>query len=341
MIRRRLGLFLGIGAVVAALVVVIAGQGVNPANTLPRLVSGTSGGKVIHVDFVSAVNLPLGARVLSRGAQVGTLEDIELVPDAARLTLSLAPEAQVPKGSRAELRQTTILGDIYVALVPPAEQTSVYLEDGDSIPLSDTDPGPQIEDIITNLADFMAAGSIMRVQDAIREVNASVDVPGGDLAGASRVGAETIADLAAGTNELDAMIASLQRSTTSIASDSASLGKAFGTEGQFGIGAVFGAVDGGFKLIAGVDNLNAGLMWLVPRLAQLNPFLDRLVPILRSYSESSTELAGNGGKLVGLYNNQLAPFAANGAVALDRVSVGDSDTTRSVTSVLRMMGALR
>ncbi|MGW4479507.1 MlaD family protein [Rhodococcus triatomae] len=341
MIRRRLGLIVGIGAVVAALGVVFAGQGVNPANTLPRLVAGGSGGKEIHVDFVSVVNLPLGARVLSRGAQIGTLEDIELVSDAARLTLSLSPQAQVPKGSKAELRQTTILGDIYVALVPPSEQTTEYLEDGDAIPLSDTDPGPQIEDIITNLADFMAAGSIMRVQDAVREVNASVDVPGGDLPGASRVGAETIADLAAGTNELDAVIESLRRSTTSVASDPASLGKAFGADGRFGIGAVFGAVDGGFKLIAGVDNLNAGLMWLVPRLAQLNPFLDQLVPILRSYSESSTELAGNGGKLVGLYDNQLVPFAANGAIALDKVSFGDSDTTRSVTSVLRMMGALR
>lgn len=337
--RRRLGLLLGVGAVVAALVAVIAGQGVNPSNSLPRLVSA-SGGTVIHVDFESVVNLPLGARVLARGTQIGVLDDIELTPDAARLTLSLSSQARVPEGSRAELRQTSILGDIYVALIPPAHQDR-YLEDGDVIPLSDTDPGPQIEDIIANLADFMSAGSIMRVQDAIREVNAAVDVPDADLPGASRVGAESIADLAAGTRELDAVIDSLHRSTTSIAADPQSLGKAFGSEGRFGIGAVFGAVDGGFKLIAGVDNLNAGLMWLVPRLAQLNPFLDRLVPILRTYSEHSTQLNGNGGKLVELYHDQLVPFAANGAIALDKITFGDSDTTRSVTSVLRMMGALR
>ena len=37
MMRRRLGLILSIGAVVAALVLVIAGQGANPSNSLPRL----------------------------------------------------------------------------------------------------------------------------------------------------------------------------------------------------------------------------------------------------------------------------------------------------------------
>ncbi|GAA3947857.1 MlaD family protein [Gordonia caeni] len=339
--KRRLGLVLCVLAVVAALVVVVVGRGSNPANTLPRLASG--GSSTLYVDFVSVVNLPLGARVLSRGTQIGTVDDIDLVPNAARLTLGLEPEAQLPVGTRAELRQLTMLGDIYVALTPPTDDTGEMLGDGDVINLADTDPGPQIEDIITNLADFLAGGSLMRVQDAVRQTNRAVDVQRIDLPAVSATGARTIDDLAAGTAELSAMIVSLERATTEIASDPGELGYAFGPAGHKGLRAVFNAVNEGFKLVAGSSELAFGLNWLTPRLAQLNPFLDKLVPLLRSYSAHSTQFNGNIGKVVDVTQNKLIPFAQNGGIALDKITVdsGDTEATRSVASVLRMIGALR
>lgn len=345
MIRRTrawISMSVCIAAVVLALVAIVVGRGVNPASILPRLAT-SSASSTLYVDFVSVVNLPLGARVLSRGAQIGTLEAIDLVPDAARLTLAVDAGVTLPKGTKAELRQSTLLGDIYVALTPPVPATRGTLADGDLIGLADTDPGPQIEDIITNLADFMAGGSMLRLQDALRQVNKSVDVPGSDLRGASRVTAQDISDLAADTANLDAIITSLHRASTEIASDPAALGYSMGEQGKVGLRAVFGSINEGFKLVAGSSKLAFGLTWMVPRLAQLNPFLDELVPLLRTYSRSSMQFNGNAGKLVDLTTDKLIPFSRNGTVSIDKITAGPDDAvvTTSVTAVLRMIGAVR
>ncbi len=329
-------------AVVVALGVVVAGRNYNPAGFLPRI-TASSDAKEVHVDFVSAVNLPLGARVVFRGTQIGTVNAIDLVPNAARLTLGIENEAKVPVGSKAELRQLTMLGDIYVALTPPDGGAQRMLEDGDAIGLADSDPGPQIEDIITNLADFMAGGSLMRAQDAIDRVNSSVDSRGVDLPAVSRVGAETIEDLAGRTRHLDSMIDSLEKTSAEIAADPAALGYTFGQAGHIGLEQVFKAVNEGFKLVAGSSRLAFGLNWLTPRLAQLNPFLSKLVPLLRSYSAHSTQFNGNAGKLIDVAQNDVIPFAENGAISVDKITMnsGDDDVTRSVASVLRMIGALK
>lgn len=340
--RGRLGLVPAVFAVVAALVVVILGQGTNPANLLPRLTSSSSDSKTLYVDFVSVVNLPLGARVLSRGTQIGTLESIDLVPGAARLRLGVKPQVRLPVETRAELRQSTLLGDIYVALVPPADHLSgPYLESKGLIPLDHTDPGPQVEDILHNLADFMAGGSVMRVQDAIRKVNQSVDIKNGDLPAASRTAALDIRDLEAGTNHLDSMIDSLNRVAGEAAADPQTLAYTVGPEGQASVGYLFQALSGGFALMAGTSRLASGLTWLQPRLAQLNPFLGQLVPLLRSYSPSSRQLNGNLGELVDVVRDKLVPFSRDGGVSINKVTTDGQDVTVPVTAVLRMIGALQ
>ena len=115
-----LKLGLSLATIVVALIVVIAGHSQNPANFLPRLTSSSDYSKTLYVDFISAVNLPLGARVLSRGTPIGAVESIGLQPDAARLKLNIDPRVELREGTTAELRQLTMLGDIYVALTPPA-----------------------------------------------------------------------------------------------------------------------------------------------------------------------------------------------------------------------------
>lgn len=331
-------------AVVVAIVVSLVGGGVNPANLIPKLAASTSSGTTLYVDFTSVVNLPLGARVLSRGSQIGILDSIDLAPNAARLKLKIDEGIELPKGTTADLRQSTILGDVYVALTPPNRRDGPMLGDNDRIPLSDTDPGPQVEDIVVNLADFMSGGSLLRVQDALRQVNSSVDVPGMNLPKAAAVGARDIRDLAASTDDLDAMIRSLDQTSTEISSRPDDLGYSFDAEGRQSLTALFDAVAGGFELVAGARDLSVGLGWLTPRLNQLNPFLSRLVPLLRTYSTSSLQFNGNSGKLIDLAQDKVAPFIRDGApISVDRITVKGSnrDDTQAVTSVLRIIGAVR
>lgn len=339
--RPGLKLLLCLLAVAAALLVTVVGRAENPANLLHRVTSSSAHSQVLYVDFVSVVNLPLGAPVLARGTQIGAVEAIELVPGAARLRLEVDPAAYLPAGTTAELRQLTMLGDIYVALTPPPGATGPSLGAGTVIGLADSDPGPQIEDILTNLADFMAGGSLLRVQDAVRQVNASVAVDDLQLGAASRTGARAIDDLADGTAQLDAMVQSLEEATSAIIADPGELSYAFGPAGHVGLRAVFGAVNEGFKLVAGSSELAFGLNWLTPRLAQLNPFMEQLVPLLRSYSAHSTEFNGNLGAVAALAENTLIPFAQHGAISIEEITLHGDEKTRSVAAVLRMIGALR
>ncbi len=339
--RPALKLLLCVLAVVVAALVAVLGRAENPASLLHRITSSSAHSKVMYVDFVSVVNLPLGAPVLARGAQIGTVEAIELVPGAARLSLGVDPAAYLPAGTTAELRQLTILGDIYVALTPPAGASGPSLGAGAVIGLADSDPGPQIEDILTNLADFMAGGALLRVQDAARQVNESVAVDGLDMRSVARTGALAIDDLAAGTAQLDAMVGSLEEATSTIISNPGELGYAFGPAGHSGLRAVFDAVNEGFKLVAGSSELAFGLNWLTPRLAQLNPFMEQLVPLLRSYSAHSTEVNGNLGAIGALAQDKLIPFAQHGAISIEEVTLHGDEKTRSVAAVLRMIGALR
>ena len=172
-----LKLGLSLATIVVALIVVIAGHSQNPANFLPRLTSSSDYSKTLYVDFISAVNLPLGARVLSRGTPIGAVESIGLQPDAARLKLNIDPGSELREGTTAELRQLTMLGDIYVALTPAGgwiRRPAVGRRCGHRArPFRPRTPGRGHPDQSRRLH---VRGSIMRAQDAVRKLNSSVDV---------------------------------------------------------------------------------------------------------------------------------------------------------------------
>ena len=65
------------------------------------------------------------------------------------------------------------------------------------------------------------------------------------------------------------------------------------------------------------------------------------MPLLRSYSVHSTQFNGTIGTLIDVTKTKPIPFAQNPSVSISRVTAGDGDVTRSVSAVLRMIGALR
>ena len=77
----------------------------------------------IKIQFSSVLNLPARAKVDSGGVQIGVLDHVQLDGTTAVAYVDISGDSTLPGDTRAELRQATPLGDIYIALVPPEDRS--------------------------------------------------------------------------------------------------------------------------------------------------------------------------------------------------------------------------
>ncbi len=107
-----------------AATIALAACSINADN--PPTIGGSSArdGYYIEIEFTSALNLPARAKVLSRGIDVGAVTSVTYDGGHALVAARIDKDAQLPEDSRAELRQDTLLGEIYVAILPP--RTAVH-----------------------------------------------------------------------------------------------------------------------------------------------------------------------------------------------------------------------
>jgi virulence factor Mce-like protein len=136
---------------------------------------GQSGPKQkLHIEFASVLNIPSGAKVLLDGAPIGRLDSVTLGERTATATVEVSQSARLPVETRAELRQGTILGDLYMALIIPPNASQRYLRPGDTIPLAQTSPPDNVETVMISAGQLINGGVMTRVQKTIRELNAAV-----------------------------------------------------------------------------------------------------------------------------------------------------------------------
>lgn len=99
------------------------------------------------------------AEVKLRGVVVGEVEKIDTGGRTARLTLALQPDkiGRVPSDVRAQLLPTTLFGQRYVALVPPANPSARPLAAGSVIPQDRSRSAVELEQVLDNLLPLLTA----------------------------------------------------------------------------------------------------------------------------------------------------------------------------------------
>ncbi len=108
-------------AIIAAATVVTSGCATNGLASLPLPAPGLgAGGYRLTAIFANALNLPTNAKVKLAGADVGQVDSMVARNYTAVTTLRISAGVRLPQGSTAELRTATPLGDVFVALQPPA-----------------------------------------------------------------------------------------------------------------------------------------------------------------------------------------------------------------------------
>ncbi|UYQ65287.1 MCE family protein [Streptomyces peucetius] len=135
-------------------------------------------GNAYHVtaEFRDVLDLVPQSAVKVNNVTVGAVEKVELVGWHARVRLRIADDVKLPANAVADLRQTSMLGEKYVSLSPPAGiEPSGRLTDGDRIPLSRTGRNPEIEEVLSALSALLNGGGVAQLKTITVELNKALE----------------------------------------------------------------------------------------------------------------------------------------------------------------------
>jgi phospholipid/cholesterol/gamma-HCH transport system substrate-binding protein len=127
----------------------------------------------VTADFADALNVVPHTEVMANDTVVGQVSDVERVGWHARVTFLVRKDIDLPANVEIDVRQTSLLGEKYLALVEPPSGTasSQRLQDGAFIPLSRTSRNPEVEEVLGALSMLLSGGGIGQLKTISVEMN--------------------------------------------------------------------------------------------------------------------------------------------------------------------------
>lgn len=171
-----------LAAAATTLVLSACGTGLD-SMPLPSPGGTTSGGVRVTAIFADALNLPSKAKVKLGGADIGEVEDISTRNFNAYVTMRIQDGVQLSRGSTAELRSATPLGDVFVSIKPPAQigADRGTLHDGDTIALDATSAAATVEQTLSSAALLVNGGAIRQLTSIFNGAGAAVGGRGANI----------------------------------------------------------------------------------------------------------------------------------------------------------------
>ncbi|MFH8260043.1 MCE family protein [Streptomyces roseolus] len=125
----------------------------------------------------------LGAEVKLRGVVVGEVRAIDATDTGARLTLAMKPGAlgRVPSDVRAQMLPTTLFGERFVALVPPANPSPRPLGPGDVIPEDRSGNAIELQQVLDDLMPLLTAVQPQKLSATLSAVSQALEGRGEKL----------------------------------------------------------------------------------------------------------------------------------------------------------------
>lgn len=181
----------------------------------------------VHAIFDNALNLPERAHVKIGGTDVGVVTHIDTTNFSATVDLEIRDAVQLPRGSRAELRQPTPLGDIYVAItLPERGSDATVLADGDLIDREHTSAGASVEELMMSLSMLLNGGALTQVSRITTEANSMIGGRGPQLSHVLTELTATLSALNQRTGQIDAVLHGLDDLSLTLNQHKAELGRA-------------------------------------------------------------------------------------------------------------------
>lgn len=317
---------------------------VGPA-VLPDPTSFASGWP-LRVEFSNALNLPNRAQVRFNGRAVGTLDSVRLDGDRAVASVTITEPASIPTDTTAELRQDTLLGDVYIALVSAPTSTARPIRAGGTIPLAQSRPPDHVEDLMTSLSGFLGSGGVAQLGNTITRIDGAFpDDPARTRTITDNL-ASTVMAWANDTRSLDAALRSMVSVTGTVAAEHAKLAEYLSPEGlrRWGVISETARVA---EVFAGLAPLMTNLSPLTPGVRDLASLFTQVVsPLLLLDRPVGATRPDNLINLRNLFRDTLIPWVQHGPkVNVVRVSDGPAVPTaekaEQALRAMRMIGAVR
>jgi phospholipid/cholesterol/gamma-HCH transport system substrate-binding protein len=164
-------------ALVLVAVLAVAGCGVPSVADLP-LPGGAPSGPAYHVtiEFSDVLDLVPQSAVKVNDVTVGSVEKVWLTGWTARVRVKVDKKVHLPDNATAAIRQTSLLGEKFVALAAPTtEQPHGRLSDGDVIPLARTRRNAEVEEVLGALGLLLSGGGLPQLKTINEELAKALD----------------------------------------------------------------------------------------------------------------------------------------------------------------------
>jgi len=206
----------------------------------------------VVVEFADVLDLVPQSAVKVNDVTVGNVEDIWLAGWTASVRVRVSADVRLPDNATAAVRQTSLLGEKFVALAAPVgEPARGELSNGDVIPLTRTRRTAEVEEVLAALGMVLSGGGLGQLQTINRELGTA-------LRGREDEAREALRQLDTFIAGLDAQKADIVRAIDALDRLSARLAAQRETVG------------------AAVDALAPGLRTLAEQRGQLTAALDAL-----------------------------------------------------------------
>ncbi|TXL58031.1 MCE family protein [Aeromicrobium terrae] len=155
---------------------VLSGCGFSPYNVpLPGGADVGDHPYTVKVEFRDVLDLVPQSAVRVDDIAVGKITDVKRKGWNAEVTLEINGKVELPDNAQATIRQTSLLGEKFVSLAPPANGGTGRLSNGDVIPLDRSGANPDIEQVFGAASLLFNGGGLDKVNTIVRELNASLD----------------------------------------------------------------------------------------------------------------------------------------------------------------------
>lgn len=333
----------------------LTGCGFDPAQ-VPVPGSSVSGSTYqLRIELANALNLPAQAKVVANGAQVGILREVKVVDPSGNgagrvdAVVEISDAVRLPANTTVQLRQNTILGDIYIGLTTPATGFDQTIAPGGTIPLDRTRPALQVEDLMAGMSTFVGGGAVQQLQQIIERVNAVLPPEPADTARIYQVIGKDLQDVAGDMSVVDRFLDAFQRDLDAVLDNPRELGELLSERGAVEIPADAKSLVLTLGVVGGLGVIGQALTWLSPLLEASDAAAKALVPLLLANNPLDLTAPSNLNRLVALIRDTIIPFVERGpkvnvtGVTVEGAAepIATDEQVNRIIATLRMIGAVR
>jgi hypothetical protein len=272
------------------------------------------------------------------GTTIGVVERVAVGKSDVDVTARIDQSIHVPSDIRAVLQQATVLGDIYVALDRPTAAAAGgggggSLPAGGRIPVAQTTSPPQLEDTLANLANFVASGSIQRIQSSIININRVTPARAGQVREIASQVSRDLSDLSGNIATVDQWLNGVSGTADVMARRIPQLQYWFSPAGMLAFNRVTEASVAISTLLPSIGSIYTGGFWLVPLLKSLGIAVGAV-------QKSKVAVESEYPAWRQLFTDMFLPADKYPAMNITSVVAPDGrDITGNVQEVLRILGA--